>query len=327
MNQRMIAMTLALTALASAAACTTAGSSEPQAQSSEELKKLVLFCLQDHEAQIPESVAQSLVKVGGYHGPCDHVENRASLGDGYVQSIMHWNDDNSPRALGIEIDQAAMDSLPTELNDGNTCWDLNGDGITDPNTECASGHERVLFYPKRSDLPFKWIMFNWQPKGHAPVKVFDKPHFDLHFFIQDYISRNFIRTGPCGTFTNCMDYDKAMINIPAPFWPVGYKNLGGVAGRMGNHLVNTDDSIFHGVPFTQAFAFGQYDGKMSYFEPVIAITFLQTKPTEVCDTIPLPPAMQLSGYYPTKYCTRYRADRNDYTMTLEGFEYRTAPTN
>jgi hypothetical protein len=286
--------------------------------------KAAEVCHRGKQKLVSSSREAELIAQGAYRGPCDIIVNRTSLGDGYVQSYVHLADDGSPRAIGVQVDQAVLDSLPTEMNDGATCWDLNEDGTTDPDTECSGGHERILFYPKIDGLPFKFIMFNWQPHGHAPMNVFDKPHFDLHFFIQDYISRNFIRTGPCGTTTNCDDFDRAMINIPEPFFPVGFENVGGVAGRMGNHLINRSDPEFNGAPFEQAFAFGQYDGRLSYYEPVVATGWLADRPDE-CKSIPALPAVQLSGYYPKKYCSRYRADRGDYTMALEDFQYLSAP--
>ncbi|HET9960166.1 MAG TPA: hypothetical protein VFQ61_37000 [Polyangiaceae bacterium] len=285
----------------------------------------VEFCYRGEQMVRPVSVYNANRSRGAYLGACDLVENRTSLGDGYVQTFIHRNSDGSLRAIGVQIDQVAMDTLPMEpVNDGATCFDQDGDGELDPHMECSGGHERVLFFPKVDGLPISWIMFNWQSMGHAPMNVFDKAHFDLHYFIQDYISRNFIRTGPCGTQVNCDDFDKAMRDIPAPFFPVGFENVGGVAGRMGNHLVNKSEAPFNGEPFTQAFAYGEYDAHLSFFEPVVGTDYLKTRPN-TCGAIKPPPAVELSGLYPKKYCSRFRADRGDYIMTLEDFEYRAAP--
>lgn len=285
----------------------------------------VEVCLKGEQKQVAPEAVDGLVTQGAYRGPCDLVENRVSFGDGYVQSVVHKNADGSLRAIGLQIDAAAMDTLPSvPTNDGQTCWDTNGDGVTDPERECNGGHERVLWFPKLANLPFKWIMFNYQARGHGPMHVFDKAHFDFHFYIQEFVDRNFIRLGPCGVYTHCLDYEKAMKNIPAPYWPEGFENQGGVSGRMGNHLADTSEAPFGGKPFTQAFVYGQYDGHLTYFESVVATDWARTAPSE-CKPIKAPPAMEQTGLYPRQYCTRYRADRKDWVFTLEDFELRTAP--
>lgn len=253
------------------------------------------------------------------------VENRLSLGKGHVQTVYRLHRDGSPRMIGLTISEAAMETLPTyPVHDGNTQFDIDGDGMIDPMKECAGGHERVLFFPEIEGLPFKWMMFNWQPMGHGPPHVFNKPHFDLHFFIQDYIARNFIRTGPCGLILNCDDEVRAKQVVPDPFNPVGF-GLPGAAGRMGNHLIDPNVPPANGGPFTQAFAYGTYDGHISFWEPVYAVDWLQTKPDDAIQTIPWTPEVELSGYYPHTAHARYRKHEADFLFTLEDFEYRTAP--
>jgi hypothetical protein len=168
------------------------------------------------------------------------------------------------------------------------------------------------------------MMFNWQPVGHGPPHVFQKPHFDVHFFIQDYIARNFIRTGPCGLLINCDDDARARKDIPAPFNPVGF-GLPGAAGRMGNHLIDPTLPPANGGSFTQAFAYGTYDAHISFWEPVYALAFVQSKPANACMTIPWTPEVELSGYYPHTAHLRHRPVEQDFLVSLEDFEYRTAP--
>jgi hypothetical protein len=286
----------------------------------------VAACVDNQSKMVSEKELSKLVKDGAYRGPCDLMENRVSFGDGYVQTIVHKNPDGSLKAIGVTVDQAAMDTLPmVPTNDGQTCWDKNGDGTTDPEKECNGGHERVLWFPKIKDMPFQWIMFNWQGRGHGPLGAFDKGHFDLHFFMQDFVARNFIRTGPCGVYTDCNDYAKAIKDPPAPFYPLGFENQKGVSGRMGNHLADIAEPPFTaGSTFTQAFVYGAYDGHLTYFETVVEGNFIKSKPDE-CRPIKAPPAMEVSALYPTQYCTRYRADKGDYLMTFEDFEFRNAP--
>jgi hypothetical protein len=255
------------------------------------------------------------------------LENRVSLGNGYVQTVYSHSASGAPTMIGVTVDEAAMQSLPANpVNDGNTCFDTDGDGSIDPATECKGGHERVLWFPKLKGLPFQWMMFNWQPLGHGPAHVFDKPHFDLHYFIQDYYSRNAIRTGPCGAvLMNCDDHKKAILPVPDPFNPPGF-GMPGDAGRMGNHIADLNAPPVNGGPFTQAFVYGTYNAHISFWETVVSTGWLAaTKPQRDCIDLKQASQVELSGYYPRKSCVSYREGSRDYLMTLEDFSYRSAP--
>lgn len=250
--------------------------------------------------------------------------NKVSLGDGFVETQYEADAGNRPVVVAVRVTGSAMKSLPTApTHDGQTCFDTGGDGI-DLETDCASGHERVLWLPDLEGLPFQWLMFNWQMKGHGPPHVFDEPHFDLHFFIQDFSARNQIRTGSCHLVINCEDEATAKKPVPAPYAPEGF-GMPGAAGRMGNHVIDPEAAPANGGPFTQAFAYGTWDGHISFWEPVVNVNwFNETKPTEACSPIPQTPEVELSGYYPTEMCSHYDAD-GGMTFKLRKFVQRTAP--
>ncbi|MEU1376880.1 hypothetical protein ABZ442_24935 [Streptomyces triculaminicus] len=249
--------------------------------------------------------------------------NKVSLGDGFVETLYSADSANQPQVLAVRVDAAAMNSLPmSPVHDGQTCFDKDGDGIS-LETDCASGHERDLWLPKLNGLPFQWLMFDWQAHGHGPSHVFDKPHFDMHFFIQDFTARNQIRTGPCNLVINCDDDAKAKKTVPAPFAPEGW-GMPGAAGRMGNHIVDPNAAPANGGPFTQAFAYGTWDGHISFWEPVINKDWVVTEKPSACRSVPQTPAVEVTGFYPTQMCTRYGAN-GDLTFTLEKFVKRTAP--
>ncbi|MET9643280.1 hypothetical protein AB0K71_22375 [Streptomyces syringium] len=50
-----------------------------------------------------------------------------------------------------------------------------------------------------------------------------------------------------------------------------------------------------------------------------------TKPKRSCLTLKWAPEVEISGSYPKKSCTSYRAKEKDYLMTFEDFAYRKAP--
>ncbi|AJT63219.3 hypothetical protein [Streptomyces chattanoogensis] len=250
--------------------------------------------------------------------------NKVALGNGSVETLYAADDAKHPKVLAVRVNAAAMNSLPTTpMHDGQTCFDKAGDGIS-LDTDCASGHERDLWFPKLNGLPFKWLMFNWQIHGHGPTHVFDQPHFDFHFFMQDFSERNKIRTGSCNLVINCDDEATAKKTVPAPYAPEGW-GMPGAAGRMGNHIIDPNAAPANGDPFTQAFAYGTWDGHISFWEAVVNKDWVaQTKPAEACRPIPQTPEVEVSGYYPTQMCTRYGSN-GDLTFTFEKFLARTAP--
>ncbi|WP_157878600.1 hypothetical protein [Streptomyces chattanoogensis] len=250
--------------------------------------------------------------------------NKVALGNGSVETLYAADDAKHPKVLAVRVNAAAMNSLPTTpMHDGQTCFDKAGDGIS-LDTDCASGHERDLWFPKLNGLPFKWLMFNWQIHGHGPTHVFDQPHFDFHFFLQDFSERNKIRTGSCNLVINCDDEATAKKTVPAPYAPEGW-GMPGAAGRMGNHIIDPNAAPANGDPFTQAFAYGTWDGHISFWEAVVNKDWAaQTKPAEACRPIPQTPEVEVSGYYPTQMCTRYGSN-GDLTFTFEKFLARTAP--
>ncbi|MDJ1639133.1 hypothetical protein [Streptomyces pakalii] len=250
--------------------------------------------------------------------------NKVSLGDGTVETLYAADSAKRPVALAVRVDAAAMKTLPsTPTHDGQTCFDTGGDGI-DLEADCASGHERALWFPKLNGLPFQWLMFNWQKNGHGPTHVFDKPHFDMHFFIQDFSARNQIRTGPCNLVINCDDDATAKKPVPAPYAPVGW-GLPGAAGRMGNHIIDPEAAPANGGAFTQAFAYGTWNGHISFWEPVVNRDWVVSqKPASACQPIPQTPQVELTGYYPETMCTRYGSG-GEMTFTFEKFVKRTAP--
>ena len=75
--------------------------------------------------------------------------------------------------------------------------------------------------------------------------------------------------------------------------------------------------------FTHTFIFGAYDGHVIFYEPMITLLYLQSRP-DTCVPIRQPQAWETEGYYPTRYCIRYRADDERYTVSLEDFVHRAA---
>src|SRR5258708_6954497 len=92
---------------------------------------------------------------------------------------------------------------------------------------------------------------------------------------------------------------------------------------MGNHLVNVTGPEFKGAKFKRAWIYGVYDGRVTFYEEMVDRNWLLTRPSE-CLPIPASEAVAVKGYYPTRSCIRHVADKNAYTVSVEGFVSRDA---
>lgn len=236
----------------------------------------------------------------------------APLGDGTIRSYLVMDRRDRPVALGVIFPHSAFSNLPTTEHDGHHCYQ----------GKCAGGHERILALPKQGFVPpFKWVLFNWNPHGHEPEGVYTAPHFDVHFYTMDLATRNTIDPGPCGIIVDCEDYQRGIQPVPPPYLPQDYTDLGEVEVAMGNHLIDLTGPEFNGQPFVHTFIYGSYEGKITFYEPMITVAYLQSKPNR-CVKLKLPTAYQESGFYPRTYCMKYH--RGYYTISLEQFVYQQA---
>ena len=252
----------------------------------------------------------------------------ASLGNGTVASYAEFDASGAPKVIGVAFSAASLDSLPTAPSGGRHCFDANKNGKIDPATECATWHERVLPVPseasRRADIPFKWALLNWNPHGHMPPGVYDKPHFDVHFYIEPIENIFAIERGPCGPeFARCDQFALARKPLPANYMPPNFQDVGAVAPAMGNHLVDPTASEFRGEPFKRTWIYGVYEGRVIFYEEMVTRAYMLSKP-DTCFPIVTPAAVGVAGYYPTKSCIRYVAGKDEYTVSMEDFVLRAA---
>jgi hypothetical protein len=189
-------------------------------------------------------------------------------------------------------------------------------------------HERVIPLPsdlsRRVDLPFKWVLLNWNPHGHIPSGVYDAPHFDVHFFMEPVENVFALERGSCGVeFLRCDQFAMATKPVPLVYVHADYKSVDAASPAMGNHLVDLTGPEFNGQPFERSFIFGTYDGRITFYEEMVTRDYLLSRPDK-CFPIKRPSAVVKTGYYPTQSCLRYDAGRDEYTVSIEYFEYREA---
>jgi hypothetical protein len=221
------------------------------------------------------------------------------FGDGVVETYITVDKNSIPIALGIEIPARSVASLPSRVE------------------------ELIFEFPKEArNTPFRFMDMSWNPQGHEPAGTYTVPHFDFHFYLQSKEEKDSIDAGPCKGL-DCADYARAMRAVPAHHLPRDYKNVGAVAPKMGNHLIDPASGEFNHQPFTRTFLYGSYDGKITFYEPMLSLSYLQSQPNEYLD-LKLPAAYAQTGYYPTRYSVRYDRERNVYRISLERFIYHVA---
>lgn len=241
---------------------------------------------------------------GHTHDVIPHYAASAPFGSGKVRTFTtlakgegHGRKARRPEQVGVEIPVAVMNGLP------------------------ATPLSVAIDFPlKASGTPFQFMMLDWNPNGHAPSGVYDKPHFDFHFYLQDYEDVMDITPGPCSGL-DCEDFQRATTPVPSKYLPTGYIDVGSVVPYMGNHLVDVTAPEFNGQPFTRTWILGAYDGGITFYEPMMTRQSIVDEPNW-CSAITLPQAYAESGYYPTKVCTQLDTRRSVYRLFLTGFVYR-----
>lgn len=206
-----------------------------------------------------------------------------NVGEGTVRSWISL-EDGRPLAAGVTFSEDVLKSLP------------------------ENDTEYILSLP--TGTIFNHITVGWNPRGHEPPEIYDKPHFDFHFYMVDLQYRD-----------NITDIEKMERNVSSEYIPTGYISVPGGVPNMGMHWIDPNSPEFNNQTFTKAFIYGFYDGRMVFMEPMITIAFLNMK-TDIIDDIKLPDKYPDPGYYPTEYRIRYNEIAKEYTVSLEGMTLR-----
>jgi hypothetical protein len=205
------------------------------------------------------------------------------IGKGVARAWVTENEDGAPIAVGLNFTEKALENMPADPS----AW--------------------VLDLPDIKGMGFyKHVLFDWNPQGHEPPGIYDVPHFDFHFYTISSAERMAITP----------DKTAEAANAPAPqYAPPLYLNTQGLVPEMGVHWIDLLAPEFHGVPFTQTFIWGSFDGKFIFWEPMVTLAYLRTKPDS---SIPVrqPAAFQQDGWYAQNYKVAYSVVRKEYTVAL-----------
>jgi hypothetical protein len=177
---------------------------------------------------------------------------------------------------------------------------------------------------RHADVPFKWVLLNWNHVGHIPPGIYDVPHFDVHFMMASIDKIFAIQAGECGPEkVRCDQFAIGRRPVPDNYMHADYKDVEAVVPAMGNHLIDLTGPEFNKQPFKRSMIFGVYDAKVTFYEEMVTRAYLLSKPS-ACTPIKLPKAYAVAGYYPTSSCIRYDAQRGEYTVSMEEFVLRQA---
>lgn len=214
---------------------------------------------------------------------------KVQVGDGYAQSYIKVHHGH-PREIGVVIGEDGLMNLPDH-----------------------EMQEFILPLPNEvSVTPYKHITLDWNPHGHEPDGVYDKPHFDIHFY---FISQE-ERAG-----ITCMDTDLpiCMQSPASQFLPPYYAPTPAGVPAMGWHWVDLLAPEFNGGIFTRTFIYGYYAGKPIFIEPMVTLAFLKSKEESELDIrrplmFPYP-----GGYFPKEYKIEYDKSDRVHKIVLKDF--------
>lgn len=178
-------------------------------------------------------------------------------------------EDGIPMELGIKFDEATLNNLP------------NGSGDMDENFVLAISQKA------KEVTTIDHIELGWNPHGHAPEGIYDLPHFDIHYYM---VTEEVVQS--------TIDPLKMEMVPPPAYLPTNYI-AGSSMPKMGKHWVDVTSPELNGETFTQTFIYGSYDGKVTFYEPMITSDFLMNA-NEFERALPIPEKVTRTGYYPSK---------------------------
>lgn len=201
---------------------------------------------------------------------------RLPLGRGTATSWVGLDARGAPVALGVDLTEAALDSLP--------------------------GHKADIdlpLPPEARQAGYDHVGLDWQAHGHGPAGVYDLPHFDVHFYRIGLAERDRI-------VPDDPEFEAKLARPPAAgYMPPGLRR-GASTPRMGQHWGVADAAPEPaGHPFERVMIVGTYDGRLIFLEPMMTRAFLLTRPDV---TIPIRAPERAEGmlWWPDAYGISFR---------------------
>jgi hypothetical protein len=249
------------------------------------------------------------------------------VGNGTVRTYIVTDQKNGGRPLevGVALSEQALKGLPAPVES------------TDP---MANMHMYTLELPARNPTQYKFVQFDWNPKGHEPDSVYTYAHFDFHFYTVPVEVRNSIMPSD-------PQYAAKAANYPAPEYRAPFYLDAATAANapaaavtipmMGLHWLDVRSPELQKLtgnpagyrPFTKTFIYGTWDGQFIFDEPMITRAYIlekktATDPSVVDEVVPVPTAQKYSpaGFYPSAYRITWDAQQKEYRIALTQLSWK-----
>ncbi len=242
---------------------------------------------------------------GGDDGPRTFEGASKSLGQGTAHSWVTVDAQNRPQAIGITLTESTLQGLPST-----------------PVAGPAAAEVTLPLPAEAAPTGIDHITVEWNPQGHEPDPIYGVGHFDFHFYQITEAARNAIVPSDPDFAAKAARFPSAAY-VPAGYVPPPGDPAANTVPQMGMHWVDPTSPEFSGKPFTATFIHGAYDGRFTFMEPMVAKSFLDTKPDYVRD-LPQPAKWAVAGYYPTRYRVTYDAQSRVYRIVLDSLVRREA---
>jgi len=233
----------------------------------------------------------TLKKAGNLNNPVrTFYSSTLPIGNGIARAWVKENLNGEPVAVGLNLSEKALQNLPLEPA------------------------MFTFILPKNKGKNFYTLVgLDWNPQGHEPEHVYDLPHFDVHFYTIPDEERQAIP----------LLLPPAMDLLPAPqYVPDLYVPTPGIVPQMGAHWVDVTSPEIQGTGiFTKTFIWGSYNGEFIFWEPMLTLDYLLSKPDDVI-LLRQPDGYQRDGYYATHYSVSYSTTPKQYTVALLNLVYR-----
>lgn len=263
-------------------------------------------CTVDH-AVAP--VSEASFGRAGYDEPGMHRQygTPVKVGNGKARTyvVLDAKSGNAPQEVGIALDATVMQGLPDD----------------------AAEHSYLLPMPAKGPAPYEFAELDWNPQGHPPTGVYTVPHFDFHFYAMPKAEWNAINPATNPNFAAQANNVPAGGYVPplyAVLKPPFLQPSDVAVPYMGVHWVNFTSPELNGQPFTKTFIYGSWNGRFTFYEPMITRAYLLTQPSNVVTDIPVPALRPLAGYYPSAYRVTYDAQAKEYRIALTSLSWSNA---
>ncbi len=238
-----------------------------------------------------------------------------TFGGGTAKTFVTQDEKGQPTTLGVVLSAAALERPPTHSTHHGDVETIEEGGMTTVAFPIA-----LAFPADAKHAPYTYTSLAWNPQGHAPRSIYDRPHFDLHFYMVSEAEVNAIDPSD-----PAFEKKAARAKTPmAAYVPARYVATPDAIPRMGVHWVDAASPELNGQPFTATFLYGFWDGKMVFVEPMITTAYLKSvkrAPGQVVRfDVQQPKTFERPGFYPTAYSIRYDSGRDEYVIALEGLQ-------